>query len=274
MDINEQKNTRQILNSLGKNSRIAIRKARFAKLYDYDQNKFFDFCLDYGNVILGYNPKVLTRELKNSISRGYYYYAPSHAEIRAKNLIGALFSGPVHITFFTSSNALFRAVQKSGAEIKWDSPLENKKGNGLNLFGRTLRISVPQNYNYYLLSPALANGFPVYTFVSRESSALESEEIPPLYLQSIITVLSEYKKGKWEERYEELLTPFSGRVNYSGGGIFSIPDIALNEELAEKLYEKGIYVNPDQAVFYLCPETEAHQIKYLFKTLKRLGYLN
>ncbi|MEJ5285314.1 MAG: hypothetical protein ACP5Q5_09825 [Brevinematia bacterium] len=60
------------LKSYGLDSEISliIRKEKNQYLYDIDMNKYTDFFLNNGSVIVGHNNKVLTKYIKNAISIG------------------------------------------------------------------------------------------------------------------------------------------------------------------------------------------------------------
>ncbi|MFZ3065751.1 MAG: glutamate-1-semialdehyde 2,1-aminomutase [Nitrospirota bacterium] len=70
---------------------IFIKRAKGCYIYDVDGNKFIDYVLSWGPMILGHaNPKV-TKMIKNAISKGTSYGAPTALEVRfAKMLNEAL----------------------------------------------------------------------------------------------------------------------------------------------------------------------------------------
>ncbi len=70
---------------------LFIKRAKGCYIYDVDGNKFIDYVLSWGPMILGHaNPKV-TKMIKNAISKGTSYGAPTALEVRfAKMLNEAL----------------------------------------------------------------------------------------------------------------------------------------------------------------------------------------
>ncbi|MDH4128081.1 MAG: aminotransferase class III-fold pyridoxal phosphate-dependent enzyme [Spirochaetota bacterium] len=98
-----------------------VKRGKGSYLYDFDNNKFIDFFLNEGSLILGHaNPKV-TREIKNYVSKGFVYYLSSPLEIRLAKLIIECYKS-IEIIRFTNNkyqavNELIKQVQNvSGKE--------------------------------------------------------------------------------------------------------------------------------------------------------------
>ncbi|HOJ49331.1 MAG TPA: hypothetical protein PKW55_00790 [Spirochaetota bacterium] len=274
MKLNYRKNTLDISNKL--KSEIAIRRARFAKIYDYDGNKFFDFYLFDGSIIFGYNYKPISKILKNTISYGFLNYYPNHLELRAKKIIKSVYPG-YEFYFFYSLDSIKKWFYNSGIEpvfITYNQYSENIDNSSILYLGnRTLRTNFKPEIKYIILSPAIANGLEVYAFGIRESEDLyvKEDKLPLIYYQSIITTISEYIKYKdiFDNIYLKKLFDYKNNINYLGGGIFTLNDLNISE-FRDILFKHCIYIEKGQNEIFLCLKTEEHQIKYLFKVLKKI----
>lgn len=249
----------------------AIRKARFAKFYDYDNNKYFDFNLSDASVVLGYSSVVLSRALKNTLSRGFLHYAPSHLEHQAKKALSSLFQIPLKVYFFYSLESLMREVKLNLPEIQWDDFDHRQGREGVILGERTLRCDIPAGYRHFIFFSAIANGLSVYTLATESAKKMNEDALSPFHFEAVISTLSEMRKNQPEKRYKKLLKPYQGRINDLGGGIFEIKGFALNAETSKKLLEHGIYTRENQRHFYLCAQTEEHQLQYLMKIVEKLA---
>ena len=70
---------------------IFIKRAKGCYIYDVDGNKFIDYVLSWGPMILGHaNPKV-TKMIKNAISKGTSYGAPTALEVRFAKMLNEAF---------------------------------------------------------------------------------------------------------------------------------------------------------------------------------------
>ncbi len=59
---------------------IFIEKAKGAYLYDADENKYVDYCLSWGPMILGHANKDILSEVRKAMSKGTSYGVPTEAE--------------------------------------------------------------------------------------------------------------------------------------------------------------------------------------------------
>lgn len=70
---------------------LFIKRAKGCYIYDVDGNKFIDYVLSWGPMILGHaNPKV-TKMIKNAISKGTSYGAPTALEVRFAKMLNEAF---------------------------------------------------------------------------------------------------------------------------------------------------------------------------------------
>ncbi len=235
-----------------------IRRARFAKVYDYQGNKFFDFCLNQGSIILGHHPTPLSKSLKNHLSLGIPF-SGQHLKKQVQNSILKFYPQYQEVAFFFSTPHLLSFLEK---ELK--SPV-------FNLGYKTLREeSILYQDPFLLLSPAIANGFPMCALLSKKPILLQEDPIPDIFYQSAKTTLSEVKKNFFKKEINSLLAPYQKEIALYGHGIFKIKGLSLNQKIALYLKEKKILISPQQEYFFLAKQTEPHQIAYLFKVLKKM----
>jgi len=70
---------------------IFIKKAKGAYLYDADDNRYIDYCMSWGPMILGHAHKEVLAEVRKAMSRGTSYGIPTEQEtILAKMIAGAI----------------------------------------------------------------------------------------------------------------------------------------------------------------------------------------
>ena len=58
---------------MSKNQEITVSSANKKYLYDQKKNRFLDFCMSSGSMILGHSNKIYTTEIKKQISLGSNY---------------------------------------------------------------------------------------------------------------------------------------------------------------------------------------------------------
>ncbi|PKL15337.1 MAG: hypothetical protein CVV50_00465 [Spirochaetae bacterium HGW-Spirochaetae-6] len=274
IEISHQTNTLKIKERLCSPFPFALRRARKAKLYDYDNHKFFDFYLQNGSVILGYNPTQLSTFLKNSLSRGYLGHYPSHFELKAREQIKHVLCPGYHIYFFHATRDFKERLAAQVEPARWQNylPAENLDPKKiLYLDAYTLRAPLPPA-DGYLFSPALANGWPVLTLALQEPlENLISDPLPLLAYQAIYKTLALYDKGFFERNFKKLLAPHLSGLLDLGGGIFKLKNRELSPKLNRELYSLGIYLDPEQKNLFLSQGTEPHQLAYLLKALDRVN---
>lgn len=70
---------------------IFIEKAKGAYLYDADGNRYIDYCMSWGPMILGHAHKEILSEVRKAMSRGTSYGIPTEQEtVLAKMIAGAI----------------------------------------------------------------------------------------------------------------------------------------------------------------------------------------
>lgn len=117
-----------------------VKRAKGVCLYDFDQNKFIDFFLNQGSLILGHAHPKITRGIKNFVSRGYQYSLPTHLELRLAKLIIECYPSIETIRFTDSKdhvvNELINMVQRLTGKKKIlfvGAGYERKLGEGMDI---------------------------------------------------------------------------------------------------------------------------------------------
>lgn len=276
---------------------VAVKRARMNKIYDYDRNKYFDFYLNQGSVLLGYQHKRLSLNLKNTLSYGFYNSYPSHLLNKAKKSVlnflqtyNNSLQNNFTPLFFISEQNLSTFIQKNiseGALLEnlalGSLPLEYKTiqknehekilyiGNYLTTLSDLNNIS---DFSAIILGSVLANGMPVYTLLVKKNIVEYSYnfDIPIFLLQSIITTLEIMKnKNHLESIFQLLMKPFQNTIKYLGSGVFTVKNVtdeSINT-LTPQLLKNCLLTSSSKAYFFLCIQTESHSIKYLLNTLKK-----
>lgn len=89
-----------------------VKKGKKSYLYDFDQNKFIDFDLNRGSLILGHAHPKTTKAVKNGVTKGYLYSQPTVLEHRLAKLVQECYPVIETIRFFPSKAQLIQeAVQ-------------------------------------------------------------------------------------------------------------------------------------------------------------------
>lgn len=87
-----------------------IKRAKGPFLYDYDGNKYLDFHLNNGSLILGHAHPLLTKWIKNIVSKGYISNIPGNLDLRLSKLIHDSYPLMNGIYFFRSYNEVFHRI--------------------------------------------------------------------------------------------------------------------------------------------------------------------
>ncbi len=81
---------------------LFIERGEGAHLYDVDGNRFIDYVLSYGPLILGHAPATVTAALREAVMRGTSYGAPSPLEVQLARLIQSFMPAIEMIRFVNS----------------------------------------------------------------------------------------------------------------------------------------------------------------------------
>ena len=87
-------------------------KAEGSKIYDVDGNRYIDYCLAYGPLILGHANPVVKEALKEQLEKGWLYGTPIELEIEYAKLITKLYKSIEMLRFVnTGSEATMSAIR-------------------------------------------------------------------------------------------------------------------------------------------------------------------
>ena len=81
---------------------LFIDRAEGSKIYDVDGNKYIDFVLSYGPMILGHRNKKVEKAIKKALRKGYTFGATTKNEIRLAKLVCNAFPGMDKVRFVNS----------------------------------------------------------------------------------------------------------------------------------------------------------------------------
>ena len=95
-----------------KNQEIIISSANKKYLYDYKKNRFLDFCMSSGSMILGHSNKIYLKEIKKQISIGSNYSSNNIYKKEYENTLKKVFTKFDSFVFCNSgSEANLRALR-------------------------------------------------------------------------------------------------------------------------------------------------------------------
>jgi len=95
---------------------LFIDRAEGSKIYDVDGNKYIDFVLSYGPMILGHRNKKVEKAIKKALRKGYTFGATTKNEIRLAKLVCNAFPGMDKVRFVNSgTEAVLSAIRLARA---------------------------------------------------------------------------------------------------------------------------------------------------------------
>ncbi|MCX8026860.1 MAG: glutamate-1-semialdehyde 2,1-aminomutase [Thermodesulfovibrionales bacterium] len=139
---------------------IFISYAKGCYLYDVDGNHYIDYVLSWGPMILGHAYPTVTKAIKDAISNGTSYGAPTEKEIELATLIKKAFPSIEKIRMVNSgTEATMSAIRVARGFTKRDKVIKFegcyhghadgllvKAGSGATTFGVPDSLGVPDDY--------------------------------------------------------------------------------------------------------------------------------
>lgn len=139
---------------------IFIAKAKGSKIYDVDGNKYIDYVLSWGPLILGHAYPTVVKALKKAVEKGTSYGAPTSGEIELAKLIMKAFPSIEKIRMVNSGTEatmsairVARGFTKRNKVIKFEGCYHGhvdgllvSAGSGGATFGVPDSLGVPQSY--------------------------------------------------------------------------------------------------------------------------------
>ena len=139
---------------------LFIKKAKGAYIYDVDNNKYVDYVLSWGPMILGHADKTVIRAVKLALEKGTSFGAPTQKETELAQLINKIYPSVEKVRFTSSGtesamSALRLARGFTGREkiIKFQGcyhghsdSLLVEAGSGLATFGAPSSLGVNKSF--------------------------------------------------------------------------------------------------------------------------------
>ena len=91
---------------------FAIKRGKGVYLYDFDQNRYTDYSLNNGSLILGHAHPKVTREIKNILSKGYIFHQPTPLILRLGKLIRECYPNIDIIRFIDSKRKILSNISQ------------------------------------------------------------------------------------------------------------------------------------------------------------------
>lgn len=141
-------------------SPLFITKGKGSKLYDVDGNKFIDYVLSWGPLILGHAPPKVVSAIKRCIENGMSFGAPTPLEIELAKMIMAFYPSIEKLRLVNSgTEAVMGAIRVARGFAKRDKIIKFegcyhghfdgvlvKAGSGAATFGVPDSAGVPESY--------------------------------------------------------------------------------------------------------------------------------
>lgn len=112
------KATQKLLNTdyIGTYIPFVVKRAKESFVYDYDGNKYIDFYLKEGRVILGYTTKELTKYVKNAVSKYLNVNYYTNLVYRVSRILKEMFPYSSKINIASTENSMITSLKEYFAE--------------------------------------------------------------------------------------------------------------------------------------------------------------
>ena len=143
-----------------------IKRAKGARLYDWDGNTYIDYVLSWGPMILGHASPTVVSAIKNAAERGTSYGAPTELEVELADQIRGAFPSMEKSRLVSSgTEAVMSAIRVARGFTKRDGVLKfegcyhghsdyllAKAGSGLTTLGIPDSLGVPADFAKHTLT--------------------------------------------------------------------------------------------------------------------------
>jgi len=206
---------------------LFIQSADGSTITDVDDNKYLDFVLSYGPMILGHRNRKVEKNIKKALRNGYSFGASAEGELKLAKIICAAFPGMDKIRFVNSgTEAVFSAIRLARAFTDKNKIIKFSGG----YHGHADALLVAAGSGLATLSLPGSKGVPpeaVKNTLVAEFNQIES-------------VKKHIKKHK--DIAAIIIEPIPGNM-----GVV-IPDKAFIEELNQLAKENGILIIADEVM--------------------------
>ncbi|WP_447975130.1 glutamate-1-semialdehyde 2,1-aminomutase [Nitrospira sp. Kam-Ns4a] len=145
---------------------LFIKRAKGSRLYDVDGNRFIDYVLSWGPMILGHAPAPVVRAVARAAAQGTSYGAPTELEVRLAKLITEAVPSMQLVRLVSSgTEAVMSAIRVARAYTRRDGVLKfegcyhghsdfllAKAGSGLATLGIPDCPGVPADFTRHTLT--------------------------------------------------------------------------------------------------------------------------
>ncbi|MFH1281978.1 MAG: glutamate-1-semialdehyde 2,1-aminomutase [Candidatus Omnitrophota bacterium] len=139
---------------------LFLKKAKGAKVYDYNNREYIDYVLGFGAHLLGHADKRIISQINNALKQGFSLGATNHREVELAKLINGAISFMEQVRFVNSGTEavmgalrLARAYTGRDIVIKFEHSYHGhadyllaNAGSGLSTFNIALSSGVPKEY--------------------------------------------------------------------------------------------------------------------------------
>src|SRR5919109_5003627 len=145
---------------------LFIKRAKGSRLYDVDGNRYIDYVLSWGPMILGHAPGAVVRAIARAAANGTSYGAPTELEVQLSELISRAMPSMEQVRLVSSgTEAVMSAIRLARAWTKRDGVLKfegcyhghsdyllAKAGSGLATLGIPDSPGVPQDFTRHTIT--------------------------------------------------------------------------------------------------------------------------
>lgn len=145
---------------------LFIKRAKGAHLYDVDGNRFIDYVLSWGPMILGHAPFTVIQAVTRAAANGTSYGAPTEGEVRLAQMIAEAVPSMQQVRLVNSgTEAIMSAIRVARAHTKRDGVLKfegcyhghadyllAKAGSGVATLGLPDSPGVPADFTRHTLT--------------------------------------------------------------------------------------------------------------------------
>jgi glutamate-1-semialdehyde 2,1-aminomutase len=240
---------------------LFIKKAAGSRLYDVDGNRFIDYVMSWGPMILGHAPAPVIKALTRAAAHGTSYGAPTELEVRlARTIAEAVPSMEMVRLVSSGTEAVMSAIRLARAFTKRDAVLKfegcyhghsdyllAKAGSGLATLGIPDSPGVPADFTRHTLTVPYNDLAAVRRLVDKRHKSLACIIVEPIAgnmgvvppADDFLPTLRELTRARGIVLiFDEVITGF--RVGY--GGAQALYDITPDLTVLGKIIGGGLPV--------------------------------
>ncbi len=261
---------------------LFIKRAKGSRLYDVDGNEYIDYVLSWGPMILGHCHPEVTRALKDAVSKGTSYGAPTPLELELAELILKAYPSMDKVRMVNSGTEatmsairVARGFTKRNKIIKFEGCYHGhadgllvKAGSGATTFGIPDSPGVPEDYARNTITLPFNNIDAVRDVIEREWRDIACVILEPvvgnigcvLPLPGFLETLRELtEKYGIVLIFDEVMTGF--RVSYGGAQEYYRikPDMTCLGKVIGGGLPVGAYGGKKEIMAMVAPEGPVYQ---------------